>query len=132
MGAIGLNGAAAAAKDPAERNRLSSMGWMKWAPFQTAAFASHLLADLAIAWENKGRIAKQDGVARDTVVKTAVAVLGAAVTLYSGMLGKKVEKLGARVPKVPPSRVRRRPLSLRLRSSSSGCCSGPSPHSLRP
>jgi len=51
------------------------------------------VADLAIAWENKERIAKQEGVARDTVIKTAVTVAGAAVTLYSGILGKKVEKL---------------------------------------
>ncbi|WP_164205665.1 hypothetical protein [[Micrococcus luteus] ATCC 49442] len=93
MGAIGLNGAAAEAKDPAERTRLSSAGWMKWAPVQTAAFASHLLADLAIAWENKERIAKQDGVARDTAIKTAVTIAGAAVTLYAGILGKKVDKL---------------------------------------
>jgi hypothetical protein len=93
MGAIGLNGAAAEARDPAERTRLSSAGWMKWAPIQTAAFASHPVADLAIAWENKERIAKQDGVARDTVIKTAVTLAGAAVTLYAGILGKKVEKL---------------------------------------
>lgn len=93
MGAIGLNGAAAEAKDPAERTKLSSSGWMKWAPIQTAAFVSHLAADLAIAWENKERIAKQDGVARDTVIKTAVTVAGAAVTLYAGILGKKVDKL---------------------------------------
>jgi hypothetical protein len=93
MGAIGLNGAAAEAKDPAERTRLSSKGWMKWAPVQTAAFASHLVADLAIAFENKERIAKQDGVARDTVIKTAVTLAGAAVTLYAGILGKKVDQL---------------------------------------
>ncbi|WP_457963266.1 hypothetical protein M1E17_17710 [Arthrobacter sp. D1-29] len=93
MGAIGLNGAAAEARDPSERTRLSSAGWMKWAPIQTAAFASHLVADLAIAWENKDRIAKQEGVARDTAIKTAVTVAGAAVTLYAGILGKKVEKL---------------------------------------
>jgi hypothetical protein len=93
MGAIGLNGAAAEATNPAERTRLSSSGWMKWAPIQTAAFVSHLLADLAIAWENKERIAKQDGVARDTAIKTVVTVAGAAVTLYAGVLGKKVEKL---------------------------------------
>ena len=72
MGAIGLNGAAAEATDPAERTRLSSRGWMKWAPIQTAAFSAHLLSVLAIAWENKGRIAKQDSVAGDTVLKTAV------------------------------------------------------------
>ncbi|MGN7250557.1 MULTISPECIES: hypothetical protein [unclassified Arthrobacter] len=93
MGAVGLNGATAEAKDPAERTRLSSRGWMKWAPVQTAAFATHLLADLFIALENKDRIASQEGVARDTIYKTAVTVAGAAVTLYAGVLGKKVDKL---------------------------------------
>ena len=93
MGAIGLNGAAAEAKDPAERTRLSSKGWGKWAPIQTAAFAGHLVADLAIAWENKGRIAKQDNVAANTVYKTAVTLAGAAVTLYAGIVGKKVDAL---------------------------------------
>jgi hypothetical protein len=93
MGAIGLNGAAAEAKDPAERTRLSSVGWMKWAPIQTAAFATHLVADLAIAWENRERIAKQDSVGADTLYKTAATLAGAAVTLYAGILGKKVEKL---------------------------------------
>lgn len=49
MGTIGLNGAAAEAKDPAERTRLSSLGWIKWAPIQTTAFVTHLVADLFIA-----------------------------------------------------------------------------------
>ncbi|MEZ2391548.1 hypothetical protein AB6813_18755 [bacterium RCC_150] len=93
MGAVGLNGAAAEAADPTERVRLSSKGWMKWAPIQTAAFAAHLAADLAIAWGNKGRIAKQDGVGANTVYKTVVTLAGAAVTLYAGIVGKKVEKL---------------------------------------
>ncbi|HET6240592.1 MAG TPA: hypothetical protein VFD99_01205 [Arthrobacter sp.] len=93
MGAIGLNGAAAEAKDQAERTRLSSLGWKKWAPVQTAAFAAHILAGLAIMWENKGRMAKQEGVTRLSVYKTAVTLVGAAVTLYAGMQGAKVEKL---------------------------------------
>ncbi|MEE2523950.1 hypothetical protein V1639_04440 [Pseudarthrobacter sp. J75] len=93
MGAVGVNGAAAQAKDPSERTRLSSAGWMRWAPIQAAALGAHLLADLAIAAENKGRIAKQEGVARDTVLKTVITVAGAATTLYAGILGKKVEKM---------------------------------------
>jgi hypothetical protein len=36
---------------------------------------------------------KQEGVMRDTVIKSAVTLAGAAVTLYAGMLGKKVERL---------------------------------------
>jgi hypothetical protein len=93
MGAVGLNGAAAKAQNPAERPRLSSLGWKKWAPVQTAAFASHIMAGLPLMWENKGRMAKQEGATRLTVVKTGVTLLGALVTLYAGMLGKKVEQL---------------------------------------
>lgn len=93
MGAIGLNGAAAAAQDPRERTRLSSIGWMKWAPVQTLAFVSHLASGLPLLAGNKGRMVKQEGVARNTVIKTVVTLAGAGVTLYAGMLGKKVEKM---------------------------------------
>ncbi len=95
MGAIGLNGAAAEAKDPAERARLSSLGWKKWAPYQAGAFGAHLLSGLAILQENKGRLTAQDGVARLSVYKSVVTLAGAAVTLYAGLLGAKVEKLAA-------------------------------------
>ncbi|MBG0741089.1 hypothetical protein IV500_17080 [Paeniglutamicibacter antarcticus] len=93
MGAVGLNGAAAGAKDPAERTRLSSLGWGKWAPVQTGAFAAHALAGLAVIAGNKGRITGQAGATGLTVIKTAVTFLGAGVTLYAGILGKKVNEL---------------------------------------
>lgn len=92
MGAVGLNGAAAEAKDPTERARLSSLGWKKWAPLQAAAIIGHFVAGLAIVGENKGRVAKQDGVGSLTVYKTGVTVIGALVTFYAGMVGRKVEK----------------------------------------
>lgn len=92
MGAVGLNGAAAEARDPAERTRLSSLGWKKWAPLQSAAIIGHFLAGLAIIGENKGRVAKQDGAGTLTVCKTAVTVIGALATFYAGVLGRKVEK----------------------------------------
>ena len=95
MGAIGLNGATAEAKDPSERTRLSSLGWKKWAPYQAAAFGAHFLSGLAILRENKGRMATQDGVTRLSVYKSVVTLAGAAVTLYAGMQGAKVEKLAA-------------------------------------
>ena len=95
MGAIGLNGATAEAKDPAERTRLSSLGWKKWAPYQTAAFGAHFLSGLAIMWENKGRMAKQDGVTQLSIYKSVVTLAGAAVTLYAGLQGAKVDKLAA-------------------------------------
>jgi len=93
MGAVGLNGATAQAQDPTERTRLSSLGWKMWAPVQTGAFAAHLATWGPILWENKGRYAQQEGVMRWTWIKAGVTVAGAAVTLYSGMLGKKVDEL---------------------------------------
>lgn len=93
MGAVGLNGATAEAKDPTERTRLSSLGWKKWAPVQTAAFAAHLATWAPILWENKGRYAAQEGVMRWTWAKAGVTVAGAAVTVYAGVLGKKVDEL---------------------------------------
>lgn len=93
MGAIGLNGATAEAKDPTERTRLSSLGWKKWAPVQTAALAAHLATWGPILWENKGRYATQEGVMRWTWAKAGVTLAGAAVTLYAGVLGKKVDEL---------------------------------------
>lgn len=99
MEAIGSNGAAGAAKDPAERTRLSSLGWGKWAPVQAGALAAHVLAGLAVIAENKERMAGQDGVTGLTVDKTAVTVVGAAATLYAGILGKKVRNCPTPAPK---------------------------------
>lgn len=93
MGAVGLNGATAEAKDATERTRLSSLGWKKWAPVQTAAFGAHFLAGLPVIFDNKDRLMKQDGVARLTVIKTITTVAGAAVSLYAGVMGKKVDAL---------------------------------------
>ncbi|WP_396021202.1 hypothetical protein [Arthrobacter sp. ES1] len=93
MGAIALNGAAAAAKEPADRTRLSSLGWRRWAPYQTAALGAHILAGIAMGWENRDRLSKQQGVTRLTVYKSIVTLLGAAVTFYAGIQGAKVEKL---------------------------------------
>ncbi|HSN36180.1 MAG TPA: hypothetical protein VLT34_07510 [Arthrobacter sp.] len=95
MGAIGLNGATAEAKDPSERTRLSSLGWKKWSPFQTAAFGAHLLSGLAIMWENRERMAKQEGVTRLSIYKSVVTLAGAAVSLYAGLQGAKVDKLAS-------------------------------------
>lgn len=93
MGAIGVNGAAAAAHDPKERTRLSRLGWKKWTPVQATALVAHGVAGAALIYQNKGRLATQDGVTRNTVIKAAVTVVGAGVTLYSGIVGKKVGQL---------------------------------------
>lgn len=93
MGAVGLNGSTAEANDPRERTRLSSLGWKKWAPIQTAAFAAHLATWGPILYENKGRYAAQHGVMSATWTKAALTLAGAGATLYAAMLGKKVDEL---------------------------------------
>jgi hypothetical protein len=93
MGAVGLNGATAEAKDPAERTRLSSLGWKKWAPVQTGAFAAHIVASVPLIMGNADRLASQHGVMRLTIYKSIVTVTGAAVTLYAGLVGRKVDQL---------------------------------------
>ncbi|MHA7283583.1 hypothetical protein [Arthrobacter sp. TMS2-4] len=93
MGAVGLNGATGKAKDPKERTRLSSLGWAKWTPVQVAAFAAHAAGGIGLILGNKGRVAAQDSVGSNTVLKSVVTVLGMVLSLYSGMLGKKVGEL---------------------------------------
>ena len=39
MGAVGLNGAADAVRDPQDRARVASLGWAKWAPVNAAAIS---------------------------------------------------------------------------------------------
>ncbi|HEX2246062.1 MAG TPA: hypothetical protein VHH13_00705 [Arthrobacter sp.] len=93
MGAIGLNGATAQAKDPTERARLSSLGWKKWAPVQAGAFGAHLLSGIPLVMKNADRLGSQHGVVRLSVYKAIVTLAGAGVTAYAGLLGRKVEKL---------------------------------------
>ena len=90
MGAVGLNGAAAAAKDPQERLRLSSVGWARWAPVQVAAIAVHGIGGLGLIFSNKGRVAVQKETRANTSVKVVLTLLACATTLYSGILGKQI------------------------------------------
>lgn len=93
MGAVGLNGAAAQAKDPRERTRLSSEGWKKWTPIQAAAFGVHAVGGIGTILDNKSRLAAQQGEPTNTIVKSVITLAGMAATAYSGILGAKVAKL---------------------------------------
>jgi hypothetical protein len=92
MGAVGVNGAAAEAKDPRERLRLASKAWMKWAPVQIGALAAHAVGGLGLIVANKDRLMAQPESRTNTIVKTVVTLGAAGVTLYSGMLGMRVAK----------------------------------------
>jgi uncharacterized membrane protein len=92
MGAVGVNGAADAAKDPTERVRLSSIGWAKWTPWQVAAVGVHAVGGIGLLITNRRRSREQPGAHANNVVKMIVTAAAAGVTAYSGVLGSRVAK----------------------------------------
>ena len=92
MGAVGLNGAAAEAKDPTERLHLSSVGWAKWAPVQVAAIVVHGIGGVGLILGNKSRLAGQQEARSNTTVKLALTAVAGAASLYSGLLGRTIDK----------------------------------------
>ncbi|MEC5149843.1 hypothetical protein [Cryobacterium sp. GrIS_2_6] len=92
MGAIGLNGSAATAKDPRERVALAAEGWKRWAPVQVAALVAHAVGGAGLILGNKGRLAAQPGSRTNTIVKLALSGVAAGTTLYSGILGRQMSQ----------------------------------------
>jgi hypothetical protein len=92
MGAVGLNGAAAKAADPRERLALSATGWGRWAPVNATAVLVHAVGGLGLIGANKARVATQPGARANTVAKTALTGVAAALTAYSGILGRTVAR----------------------------------------
>lgn len=92
MGAVGLNGGAATAKDPAERLKVASAGWAKWAPVQLGALGAHAIGGAGLIFANKSRLFVQPESRTNTIVKLAITVVAAGTTLYAGILGTKIAK----------------------------------------
>lgn len=92
MGAVGVNGTAAAASDPSERLKLADAGWKKWAPFDATAIGGHLLGGAGLLVVNKSRIATQPGARATTVLKTALTGAAVGLSIYNKRLGKQAGK----------------------------------------
>lgn len=90
MGAVGLNGAADAVRDPQDRARVASMGWAKWSPVNAAAIGAHLVGGGALLYANRDRAQHQSGVKANTITKIVLTGAALAATVYSGVLGAKV------------------------------------------
>ncbi|MFP7760232.1 hypothetical protein [Marisediminicola sp. LYQ134] len=90
MGAVGLNGATATAKDPQERLELSSYGWVRWAPVQAVALAAHAVGGIGLIIANKSRLGVQSEGRTNTVVKLVLTFAAVGSTVYSGVLGIKM------------------------------------------
>lgn len=87
MGAVGLNGAAATAKDSKERLKVASVGWAKWTPVQAAALVLHGIGGAGLIFANKSRLLAQPESRTNTIVKLALTLVAVGTTVYSGVLG---------------------------------------------
>ncbi len=94
MGAVGVNGAAAAVDDPRQRARVANAGWARWTPFNLAAIAAHLVGGTLLIGANKGRAAAQKGVGPAGVLKTVLKLAALAATAWARLLGQKVMDAG--------------------------------------
>ncbi|MBA3279648.1 MAG: hypothetical protein H0U22_13245 [Geodermatophilaceae bacterium] len=94
MGAIGLNAAAGAVDEPAQRGRVANAGWDRWTPVNAAAIGAHLVGAAGMLAANRDRVANQEGVGASSVVKTALTGLALGVTAYSRVVGAKVSEAG--------------------------------------
>lgn len=93
MGAVGLNGATAHAKDPQERLRLSSMGWGRWTPVQIAAVGAHVIGGFGLAGGNNGCLGVQQGGRANTIVNTATPALAGVMVVMGAQQGEQQRPL---------------------------------------
>lgn len=92
MGAIGLNGAAATAKDPTERLAIASAGWARWAPVAWAGIIAHGVGGIGLIVGNKARLAGQQQGRSNTVVKAILTLGAVTTTIWSGAAGAVISK----------------------------------------
>jgi hypothetical protein len=90
MGAIGLNRAASGARDPAERTRLSSIGWGAWSPVQAGFIGAHLVGSVGMLVIDRGRLGAQPAARSGALAKTLLTAAALGTTAASGVLGAKV------------------------------------------
>jgi len=92
FGAVGLNGAAAAASDPSERTKIAAAGWARWAPVNAVAIGVHTIGGIGLVAGNAGRVATQKGVGANSTLKTVLTLAAIGATVYSGLEGARLGK----------------------------------------
>ncbi|MEV0157662.1 hypothetical protein AB0H57_28615 [Micromonospora sp. NPDC050686] len=94
MGALGVNGAAAQISDSTQRLPVASAGWSRWTPVNAAAIGAHLAGAVGELATESPRMMTQRGVGRVSAVKTALTIGALAVTGYSRLVGRRLERAG--------------------------------------
>jgi hypothetical protein len=90
MGVVGLNSAAAAARDPRERLRISSIGWDRWTPINAAAIGAHLIGGAGIQMSERRPEGGEGPPMKN--LKNCLALAALAATAYSRWLGMRMER----------------------------------------
>ena len=108
MGAVGLNGASAAVRDPQDRARVASVGWAKWSPVNAAAIAAHLVGGGSILYENRRVPSTSPASRRTRSPRSSSPAPRSAPLQPAGSLGAKVAKGDGHPPMERPSRRRKR------------------------
>ena len=91
FGVAGLNAAAEEADQQRTTARITSVGWAKWSPVNTALIGAHLIGGAGILAANRKRAAAQKGATGTTIAKLVLTGAALGVTAYTRVVGKKVE-----------------------------------------
>lgn len=94
MGAVGLNGAAAALDDPTQRAAASTAGWSRWAPVNAAGVVAHLAGASGLLVTDWDRVRHQRGVGLSSAIKTVVTGAGLGVAAWSAVLNRQMAHAG--------------------------------------
>jgi hypothetical protein len=105
--AVALNAAAAEAGSDTSTGRVANAGWDRWTPVNAVAIGVHLIGSVGQLAANKDRMARQEGVATMSALKTLLTAAALGATAYSRVLGQKVSGAGA-VPSKRGTRPSRR------------------------
>lgn len=89
MGAVGVNGAAAAVREPTDRARVAAAGWGKWAPVNAVALGAHLIGGAGLLYDNRQRALHQAGVRANTVSKLVLTGVAVSATAASAVAGAR-------------------------------------------
>jgi hypothetical protein len=93
--AVALNAAAAEAGSNARTGAVTNAGWDRWTPVNAAAIGAHLVGSVGQFSANRRRVARQQGVAGMSALKTLLTAAALGATAYSRVLGRRVSAAGA-------------------------------------
>lgn len=93
--AVALNAAAAEAGSDSRTGSVANAGWDRWTPVNAVAIGAHLVGSVGQLSANRRRVARQQGVAGMSGLKTLLTAAALGATAYSRVLGQRVSAAGA-------------------------------------